>query len=209
MTAQAPQSRRIFQQLDTVNPYPYSFREYLRRALWEYIGQPMIRLSFRKASGWRRFWLRLFGGKIGDTSHFKPTTRIRHPWLLTIGEHSAIAEHVEVYNLGPIEIGDHSVVSQFAHLCAGTHDYTVPSLPLVRPSIRIGSGVWVCANAFIGPGVTIGDNALVGAAAVVTKDVPPGVIVAGNPARVIRERPMPGVEAPAHAGTAPVASPTA
>lgn len=196
MNADAPESRprRTFQQLDTVNPFPYSLKEYARRALWELVGQNMIRISFRKMSGWRRFWLRLFGGKIASSSHFKSTTRIRHPWLLTIGEHSAIAEHVEVYNLGPIEIGDHSVVSQFAHLCAGTHDYTVPSLPLQRPAIRIGSGVWVCANAFIGPGVTIGDNSLVGAAAVVTKDVPAGVIVAGNPARVIKPRPMPGFE---------------
>lgn len=183
----------VFQQLDTVNPFPYSKQEYIRRALWELIGVPMIRFSFRRAARWRRFWLRLFGGRIDDTSHFKSTTRIRHPWLLTIGQHSAIAEHVEVYNLGPIEIGDHSVVSQFVHLCAGTHDYTKPSLPLQRPSIRIGSGVWVCANAFIGPGVTIGNNSLVGAAAVVTKDVPEGVIVAGNPAKVIKPRPMPGL----------------
>lgn len=202
MNGQDPQPRRIFQRLDTVNPYPYSFNEYARLALWVLIGQPMIRWSFRKASRWRRFWLRVFGGKIASTSHFKATTRIRHPWLLTVGEHSAIAESVEVYNLGPITIGDHSVVSQFTHLCAGTHDYTDPSLPLLRPSITIGSGVWVCANAFIGPGVTIGDNSLVAAASVVTKDVPAGVIVGGNPARVLRPRPMPGINGPAAAITA-------
>ncbi|MEE9211386.1 MAG: hypothetical protein V3U29_01905, partial [Phycisphaeraceae bacterium] len=84
----------------------------------------------------------------------------------------------------------HSVVSQDAHLCAGTHDYTQPHLPLQRPPINIGNGVWVCADAFIGPGVTIGDNSVVAARAVVTKDVPPGVVVGGNPAQVITHRPM-------------------
>src|SRR6185437_3157980 len=59
-----------------------------------------------------------------------------------------------------------------------------------RPPIRIGGGVWVCADAFIGPGVSIGDNSVVGARAVVTHDVPNDVIVAGNPAKVIKPRVM-------------------
>ena len=105
-----------------------------------------------------------------------------------MGEYSTLADNVEVYNLGPIEVGDHTVISQNTHLCNGTHDYKDPSLPLVRPDMTIGSGVWVCADAFIGPGVTIGANALVGARAVVTRDVPADMIVAGNPAKVIRPR---------------------
>src|SRR5204863_7653015 len=87
-----------------------------------------------------------------------------------------------------VSIADHSVISQDAYLCAGTHDYTQPTLPLLRPPITIGHGVWIAAGAFIGPDVTIGDNSVVGARAVVMKDVPPGVVVAGNPARVIKQR---------------------
>jgi putative colanic acid biosynthesis acetyltransferase WcaF len=75
-------------------------------------------------------------------------------------------------------------------VCAGTHDYTKPNLPLERPPIAIGSGVWIAAGAFIGPGVTVGDNTVVGARAVVMSDVEPGVVVAGNPAKVIKQRPM-------------------
>ena len=189
----------IFQHLDQVNPFPYKLSEYIRRAAWEMIGAPLVSLSPRKAHGWRRFWLRQFGATMQKTSYVKNTTKVRHPWLLTMGHHSCLAENVEVYNLGPIVIGDHSVVSQHTYLCAGTHDYTTPSLPLLRPPITIGHGVWVCARAFIGPDVTIGDNAIVGAAAVVTKDVPPNSIVAGNPARVVRERPMTGINRPAAA----------
>lgn len=109
-----------------------------------------------------------------------------------MGEYSVLAEDVDVYNLGPVVLGDHTVVSHRAVLCAGSHDYTKPNLPLLRPEIRIGHGVWVCTQAFIGPGVTVGDNTVVGACAVVMRDVPPGVLVAGNPAKVIRARPMEG-----------------
>jgi acetyltransferase-like isoleucine patch superfamily enzyme len=73
----------------------------------------------------------------------------------------------------------------------GTHDYTRPEPPLLRSPITIGSGVWVCADAFMGPGVTIGDDSVVGARAVVVRDAPPGVVAAGNPARVTRRRPAP------------------
>ena len=108
-----------------------------------------------------------------------------------MGEHSCLADGVLVYNLGPLSIGDHTVISQRVHICNGSHDYSKSDLPLLRPTSKIGSGVWICADAFIGPGVTIGDNAIVGACAVVTHDVPPMKIVAGNPAVVIRERPRP------------------
>ena len=103
---------------------------------------------------------------------------------------SILSNGVTVYNLGPVRIGSHTVISQDAYLCAGTHDYHQPNLPLERQPITIGNGVWVCAGAFIGPGVTIGDNSIIGARAVVMKDVPPGVVVAGNPARIIKNREM-------------------
>jgi putative colanic acid biosynthesis acetyltransferase WcaF len=109
-----------------------------------------------------------------------------------MGEYSTLADRVDVYNLGRVTIGDHSVVSQGAEICAGTHDYTKPDLPLIRSEITIGSGVWVCASAFLSPGVTIGHNSIVAARAVVTRDVPDGVIVGGNPAKVLRDRPMLG-----------------
>jgi acetyltransferase-like isoleucine patch superfamily enzyme len=58
----------------------------------------------------------------------------------------------------------------------------------LREAITIGDGVWIAAKAFIGPAVTIGDNTVVGACAVVMKDVEANVVVAGNPAKVIKAR---------------------
>jgi putative colanic acid biosynthesis acetyltransferase WcaF len=160
--------------------------------LWELVQTFLIRTSFRRAEGWRRFWLRTFGAKISQTCKIKPSTRIKHPWLLEMGDFSVIAENVDVYNLGPIRLGDHTVVSHDAVLCAGSHDYTQAHLPLLRPPIVIGSGVWVCTGAFIGPNVRIGNNSVIGARAVVMRDVPANVVVAGNPGVIIKPRLRPG-----------------
>lgn len=186
-----PHEPKVFQRLDRIKTYPYTRSEYLRRFAWNTVQSLLIRTSPGRAMGWRRFWLRFFGAKVGKLSGIRPTTRIVHPWLLTLEDFAILGDGVTVYNLGHVTVGEHSVVSQNVHLCAGTHDYTQPDLPLIRSTITIGRGVWVCADAFIGPGVTIGDNTVVGARSVVVKDIDPGVIVAGNPARVVKQRPMP------------------
>lgn len=191
----------IFQRLDTTAGYPYSPGEYARRFAWELVQRTLVRLSPRKAHGWRRMWLRLFGARMTPTSFTKPSTKVFHPWLLEMGEWSVLSEGVHVYNLGPVRIGSHTVLSQDVYVCAGTHDYTRPDMPLLRPTIRIGSGVWVCAGAFLGPGITVGDNAVVGARAVAMRDVPAGMIVAGNPAVVVKARRM--KHRPAGAGPEP------
>lgn len=192
MTDRPPQDDNAgtFQRLDRVTAFPYSRGEYLRRFAWNIVQATLIRLSPGRAMGWRRFWLRAFGASVGRSSGTRPTTRIVHPWLLTLGDFGMLGDNVTVYNLGRVTLGEHSVVSQNTHLCAGTHDYSRPELPLVRATITIGKGVWVCADAFIGPGVSVGDNAVVGARAVVTRDVEPGVVVAGNPAKPVKNRPI-------------------
>ena len=53
--------------------------------------------------------------------------------------------------------------------------------------IKIGNNVWIGGNACIMPGVKIGDNSVIGAGSVVTKDIPEGVVAAGNPCKVIRK----------------------
>ena len=188
--SQIPDPPVPFQQLQVTRASPYSRNEKIRRVVWNLARAVLFRPSPKRCFRWRNVVLRWFGARIGPNTFIEPTVRIFHPWLLTIGDWTHIGGGANLYSLGPISIGDHSVVSQDAFLCAGTHDYTHPNLPLLRPPVAIGSGVWVAVEAFIAPGVTVGDNSVVGARAVVGKDVPPGVVVAGNPARVIKQRPM-------------------
>jgi putative colanic acid biosynthesis acetyltransferase WcaF len=182
---------RIFQRLDLTSKAPYPRSWYPKKLLWSIVWNLLFRYSPRNFRGWRVQLLNLFGAQVDQTVNVRPSARVWHPWLLTMGAHSCLADDVIIYNLGPVSIGAHTVISQHTYVCNGTHDYTQPNLPLLRPTMSIGSGVWICAKAFIGPGLKIGDNSLVAAAAVVTKDVPANMIVGGNPARVIKPRPMP------------------
>jgi putative colanic acid biosynthesis acetyltransferase WcaF len=110
------------------------------------------------------------------------------PWNLEIGEFSAIGDGAEIYNLAPVRIGSNSVISQRSYVCTATHDYTKSSFPIHSLPITVGSSAWVAAQVFLAPGVTVGEGAVVGACSVVTKDVPPWTVSAGNPSRVIKAR---------------------
>jgi putative colanic acid biosynthesis acetyltransferase WcaF len=167
-------------------------RKWSRKAIAGRIGwaccQPLFRLSPRPLWSWRRWLLRRFGAVIGANVHIYPSVRITIPWNLSVGDASAIGDRAIVYALGPISLGSNVTVSQGVHLCAGTHDYRDPALRLLKPPITIEDSAWICADAFVGPGVTVGAAAIVGARAVAVKDVPAGMIVGGNPARVLRRR---------------------
>ena len=162
-------------------------RELLGRLLWS-IAQPLFSFSPRPFWAWRRGLLRLFGAKIGRDVHIYPSVRLTIPWNLVIGDQSAVGDRAILYALGPITIGPRVTVSQGAHLCAGTHDWRDPAMPLVKPPIRIGAGAWICADAFIGPGITLGQGAIVGARAVAMRDIPAAAIVVGNPGEVVSSR---------------------
>ena len=156
------------------------------RLLWA-LAWPLFRCSPRPLWGWRRWLLRLFGARIGRDVHVYPTVRITMPWHLHIGDEAAVGDGAILYALGRIEIGARATVSQYAHLCAGSHDWRDPARPLIRTPIWVGADAWVCADAFVGPGVNIGAGAILGARAVALRDLPDGMIGQGNP-MVAREK---------------------
>lgn len=166
---------------------PYTRAEYAGRVLWA-LATPLFRFSPRPLHAWRRTLLRLFGAQVGRDVTIHPSARIMLPWNLCIGDEASLGDRALVYNLGRVTIGARSTVSHLAHLCAGSHDYLDPALPLLRLPIEIGSDVWVCTQAFVGPGLTLADGCVVGACAVVTHSVEAWTVVAGNPASPVRRR---------------------
>lgn len=87
-----------------------------------------------------------------------------------------------------IKLGDRVIVSQGAYLATGTHEVETADFELIVKPVSVGARTWIAARAFILPGVSIGEGAVVGAQAVVTRDVPAWTIVAGNPARFVKDR---------------------
>jgi putative colanic acid biosynthesis acetyltransferase WcaF len=169
-------------------PSPHGLTNKLMRVLWGIVWQLLFRPSPRIFHGWRRMLLRLFGASIGKGVHPYPSANIWGPWNLVMGDHSCLADDVDCYCIDKISIGANSTVSQYSYLCSASHDYTKAHMPLTTAPITIGEGVWIAADVFVGPGMTIGDGAVVGARSTVTRNVAPWTVVAGNPARHIKQR---------------------
>jgi putative colanic acid biosynthesis acetyltransferase WcaF len=138
--------------------------------------------------GWRRFALILFGAKIGKRVLIRPGVKVTYPWNLTIGDYVWIGDNATLYSVDKISIGSHSVISQEAYLCAGTHDYQDISFRFVSAPISIAEECWIAARSFIGPGVEVGHAAVIGAGSIVTRSVDAETIVAGNPAKLVGRR---------------------
>ncbi len=168
---------------------PYSLGEKVRRVLWSVAEATLFRLTWPTWYGYRGWLLRRFGAKVDRQARVRRTCRFVCPWNVTLGANTATGDGVIFYALGSITVGKRVTISQYAHLCAGTHDYRDPeAMPLIRAAITVHDDAWVAADAFVGPGVTVGAGALLGARGVACKDLEPWTIYAGNPAKAIKPR---------------------
>jgi acetyltransferase-like isoleucine patch superfamily enzyme len=107
-----------------------------------------------------------------------------------------VSYNCAVFSASSVRIGAETLLAAYCYLVGGGHDFDRVDVPVVqqaRPSrgITVGSGGWLGAGAIVLDGVTVGPSAIVGAHAVVMQDVPPFAIVAGAPARVVRDRRQP------------------
>lgn len=168
----------------------FGWRNRVRRALWGTVQATLFRWSPRPLHRWRAALLRAFGARLGHNVHVYGKCRIWAPWNLDLADEACLADDVIAYSMATIRLGPRAIVSQGAHLCTGTHDFTDPSFQLYAEPICIGEDAWVCADVFIGPGVTVGDGAVIGARAVVTKDQPAWTVCAGHPCRPLKPRVM-------------------
>ena len=166
----------------------FSLRNRVFRVFWNLTYLLLFRFTPTPFFRWRNFLLRLFGAKIGKGVHIYPGVKIWAPWNLAVGDCSGIASGVILYSQGKITVGKKVVISQGAHLCAGTHDYTDPGFPLITKPITIEDHVWIAAVAFIHPGVTICEGAVIGARSVVTKDMPAWMVCTGHPCLPAKDR---------------------
>ena len=117
---------------------------------------------------------------------------IRPPFFCDYGYNIRLGDEVflnfncVILDVVEIIIGDRTQIGPATQIYAADHPRDAETrktgLEFGRP-VRIGSDVWIGGGAIILPGVTIGDGAVIGAGSVVTRDVAPGVTVAGNPAR--------------------------
>lgn len=158
--------------------------------LWWSVQSTLFAWSPQFMYKFRNFLLRLFGAKIGKHVLIRPTVRVTYPWKLTIGDFSWIGDQVELYTLGNIRIGKHTVISQRCYICTGSHDYSVPTFDIFAQDINIGDGVWIASDVFIAPGIYVGDGAVVGVRSTVLDDLPSGMICFGYPAKPVKERKM-------------------
>lgn len=148
----------------------------------------------------RRILEELLGG-IGDETIIRPPLFMDYGYQTTVGARTFINVNAVILDVGRVTIGADVQVGPNVQLLTPTH----PLDPEVRRSgleaaepITIEDNVWLGGGVIVLPGVTIGRDTVVGAGAVVAKDLPPGVLAVGNPARVIRaltQDPIPTQEA--------------
>lgn len=128
-------------------------------------------------------------GKTGEKIYIEPMINFDYGYNIFVGENFYANFNCTFLDVSTIEIGDNCMFAPNVQLYTATH----PLHPVKRNSgleyakpIKIGHNVWLGGGVIITPGVTLGDNVVVGAGAVVTKSFPDNVVIAGNPARIIK-----------------------
>lgn len=166
--------------------------ERTKQHVWHWVQVIGFRCSPFFARRWRLFLFRAFGGKVakktGGQVSLSRTCVIGNPWNVTIGAGSSVGEHVDLRGSTTLTIGENVCISPGVKVHGASHDISSSTFDYFARPVVIGDSVWIAEDAIILPGVTIGEGAVIGAGSVVTKDVQPWTVVAGNPARFVKQR---------------------
>lgn len=137
---------------------------------------------------WRKLVYSLAGLKIGRKSKIHFGARFFNPKGVEIGEGSLVGEFAFLDGRAPLKIGNHVDIASQVLIYNSEHDMNSDDFRAVEEPVEIGDFAFIGPRAIILPGVKIGKGAVVAAGAVVTKDVAPFKIVGGVPAKEIGER---------------------
>ncbi|KQM98321.1 MULTISPECIES: sugar O-acetyltransferase [unclassified Sphingomonas] len=125
--------------------------------------------------------------RVGAGVNIRPPFHIDYGYNITVGDAVFVNFGCVILDVCAVTIGDRTQIGPGVQILAADH----PRDPAVRAQmvefgrpVTIGANVWIGGGAILLPGITVGDDALIGAGAVVTRDVPAGATVVGNPARV-------------------------
>lgn len=141
-----------------------------------------------------RTWFYTFMMKeVGKDVFVFPPFRCTAPEGISIGDNVVFANNCVIGGQGGLSIGSYVMIGNNSTIITANHGFSLPEVPMIRQKldispVAVGDDVWIGANVVILPGVKIGQGAVIGAGSIVTKDVEPYAIVAGNPAKLIRKR---------------------
>lgn len=156
---------RAFAACERLNRLPYADQDAIRAAVADLTGRP-----------------------VDPTLRLAPPFRSDHGRSLQLGERVFVNHGCTINDLGGVVIGDDVLVGPNVQILSAGHpvDPAERRSGVVVARIEIGRGVWIGAGATVLQGVSIGEDSVVAAGAVVTRDVPDRVVVAGVPARVVK-----------------------
>ena len=136
----------------------------------------------------RKMFYLLSGIKIGKGSTIHMWTNFFQPRNIEIGEDTIVGDHCFLDGRAKIKIGNHTDIASFVLIYNSQHNVYDESFRVIEKPVEIGDYVFIGPRVTILPGIKIGKGAVIAAGAVVTKDVKPGKIVGGVPAREIKDR---------------------
>ena len=146
-------------------------------------------LSVTNEEGGRRLLEELLG-RFGAGSQIRAPFQCDYGYLTEVGERTFINYGASILDCAKVTIGDEVQIATNVQLLTATHPLDAATRRAAWESARpitIGDGAWLGGGVIVCPGVSIGENTVVGAGGVVVKDLPPGVLAVGNPARPIRD----------------------